>query len=68
MAIMKVGDLVKKKYKPGFVQGLIGIVLHVNAWQRMDGTFETPSVRIQWPGDYGVFWTTSDSLEIVSEA
>lgn len=66
---MKVGDLVKKKYKPGLVnEGMIGIVLHVNTWQRVDGTIDTPSVRVKWPGDYGTFWTTGDSLEIVSES
>jgi len=66
---MKIGDLVKKKYKPGIVtEGLVGVVVYANTWQRVDGTFETPSVRVQWPGDYGTFWTTSDSLEIVSKA
>ena len=66
---MKVGDLVKKKYKPGLAtEGLVGVVVRVNTWQRVDGTIDTPSIRVQWPGDYGTFWTTSDSLEIVSEA
>ena len=66
---MKVGDLVRKKYKPGLVtEGLVGIVLHVNTWQRVDGTIDTPSVRVKWPGDYGTFQTTGDSLEIVSES
>ena len=66
---MKVGDLVKKKYKPGLaVEGLVGIVLHVNIWHRANGTIYTPSIRVKWPDDYGTFWTTSDSLEIVSEA
>ena len=67
--LVKVGDLVRKKYKPGLAtEGLVGIVLHVNTWTRVDGTTDTPSVRVKWPGDYGIFWTTSDSLEIVSEA
>ena len=36
---MKVGDLVKKKVQAGLVtEGLVGIVLQVNTWQRVDGT------------------------------
>ncbi len=66
---MKVGDLVKKKYKPGLTpEGLVGIVVSVNTWERIDGTIDTPSIRVRWSGDYGMFWTTSDSLELVSES
>ena len=66
---MKVGDLVKKKYKPGLAaEGLVGIVLHVNTFTAVNGIIYTPSIRVKWPDDYGTFWTTSDSLEIVSEA
>ncbi len=66
---MKVGDLVKKKTKTCLAtEGLVGIVVNVNTWERLDGTIGTPTIRVNWPGDYGVFWTTLDSLEIVSEA
>jgi hypothetical protein len=65
---MKPGTLVKKKYKPGLVADKIGIVLKSNRWQRSDGTYDSPTVQVMWPDGYGTFWTTSDTLEIVSES
>lgn len=65
---MKPGTLVKKKYKPGVVTDKVGIVLKCNRWRRSDGTYDSPTVLVRWPGSYGAFWTTSDTLEIVSES
>jgi hypothetical protein len=63
---VKVGDLVRKKYKPGMVGTKVGVILAINEVPRRDGTSDTPIVRVQWPDDYGKFWTTSESLMIVS--
>jgi hypothetical protein len=65
---VKVGDLVRKKYKPGMMDTKVGIILAINEGANRDSTFDTPVVRVQWPADYGCFWTTSASLEIVSKA
>ena len=65
---MKVGDLVRKKYKPGMVGTRIGVIVAVNEVPRRDGTSDIPVVRVQWPVDYGAFWTTVRSLEILSKA
>lgn len=66
---MKIGDLVKKKYKPElYSYTAVGVVVAVNSRSRRDGTLECSTVRIMWPDAYGSFWTTFDSLDIVSEA
>tara|TARA_B100000963_G_scaffold297300_1_gene268733 strand:+ start:1333 stop:1536 length:204 start_codon:yes stop_codon:yes gene_type:complete len=67
---VKVGDLVKKRNIPvdHSVSGAIGIVVAINMVERHDGTVDSPTVQVQWPGDYGKFWTTTQSLEVVSKA
>ena len=61
---MKVGDLVRKR--DPWVQDTVGVVIKINAVQRRDGSWDTPTVRVWWPDGYGTFWTTSESLVIVS--
>jgi len=63
---VKVGDLVRKKYKPGMAGTKVGVIVAINEVPRRDGTSDTPIVRVQWPADYGSFWTTAQSLEILS--
>lgn len=63
---MKVGDLVRKKYKPGLVGTKVGVIVAINEVPRRAGTSDTRVVRVQWPADYGLFWTTAQSLEILS--
>ncbi len=67
---MKLGDLVRKRNVPPDhpVRDAIGIVVAINEITRNDGTVDSPTVQVQWPGDYGKFWTTTQSLEVVSEA
>ena len=67
---MKPGDLVRKRNVPlGHpVKDAIGIVVAVNEVTRRDGTVDSPTVQVQWPDGYGKFWTTTQSLEVVSEA
>ena len=67
---MKPGDLERKRnVPPGHpVRDAIGIVVAIHHVPRRDGTVDSPTVQVQWPGDYGKFWTTTQSLEVVSEA
>ncbi len=67
---MKLGDLVRKRNVPPDhpVRDAIGIVIALRPVTRLDGTVDSPTVQVQWPGDYGKFWTTTQSLEVVSEA
>ena len=67
---MKPGDLVRKRnVPPGHpVRDAIGIVVAINEVTRSDGTVDSPTVQVQWPDDYGKFWTTTQSLEVVSKA
>lgn len=61
---MKVGDLVRKR--DPWVHDMVGVVVRVNEVQRHDGSWDTPTVRVWWPREYGMFWTTTESLVIVS--
>lgn len=61
---MKVGDLVRKR--DPWVHDMVGVVVRVNEVQRHDGSWDTPTVRVWWPREYGMFWTTPESLVIVS--
>jgi len=54
---VKVGDLVKKH--SGTV---IGVVIETAR------PSPNTAVKVCWPGDYGVFWTTARSLEVISES
>ena len=67
---MKLGDLVRKRnVPPGHpVRDAIGIIVAINEVTRSDGTVDSPTAQVQWPGDYGKFWTTTQSLEVMSEA
>jgi hypothetical protein len=61
---MKVGDLVRK-LRPA-CHPIIGLVVKINHIPRSDGSYNSPTVRVSWSDGYGCFWTTTDSLEIIS--
>mgnify|MGYP003662044608 FL=1 len=42
--------------------GMIGVVIEIHPVL----SWATPTVRVVWPKDYGTFWTTMDTLEVVS--
>ncbi|MBP04928.1 MAG: hypothetical protein CMA72_09125 [Euryarchaeota archaeon] len=65
---MKIGDLVKKKKTALYSVTKIGVVIATNPRSRRDGTLECSTVRVRWADAYGSFWTTFDSLDMVSEA
>jgi len=51
---------------PPLSPGAVGVVVRINEVERIDGSWDTPTVRVWWPHDYGTFWTTQESLMIVS--
>ena len=59
---MKVGDLVRKVDPWNRHSGMIGVVIEIHPVL----SWATPTVRVVWPKDYGTFWTTMDTLEVVS--
>tara|TARA_R110000851_G_scaffold264772_1_gene417387 strand:+ start:278 stop:478 length:201 start_codon:yes stop_codon:yes gene_type:complete len=64
---VKIGDLVRKRMPcPPLSPGAVGVVVRINEVERIDGSWDTPTVRVWWPHDYGTFWTTQESLMIVS--
>jgi hypothetical protein len=67
---MKVGDLVMKrdghiKTSPHYKR--LGLIIDLNQRRFLDGTLDNPIVRVRWADDYGTFWTSIDSLQLVSE-
>ena len=68
---MKIGDLVMKrdghiKTSPHYKR--LGLIIALNQRLFIDGTLDSPIVRVRWEGDYGTFWTNVNSLQLVSES
>jgi len=59
---VKAGDLVRKRKRPGIYRHF-GLVVKA----RIDASTGMQAVRVHYFGDYGTFWTSSRSLEVVSE-
>ena len=62
---MKVGDLVMKR--DGLIKGSpnylrVGIIIEEQERWGTDGAISEPTYKVQWAGDYGVFWTNPASL------
>jgi hypothetical protein len=63
---MKIGDLVRKVWTSQ-VRDAAGLGLVIEAHAGTPAGNPGPSYKVQWSNDYGIFWTSEDKLERVSE-
>ena len=63
---MKVGTLVKKQNPFGvpYLDNVHGIVVDVMPYTQLD---KPDPIKVNW-FNYGVFWCTQDSVEVISES